>query len=295
MKAFLQQLSPLGQLTFAVLFSFISVALFQFLGVFLIKLFYGYSPEDMILAMDFSNPDFLDVTVIFSVLNGLGMFLLPALTFASFVSDNPYEYLKVNRTIDTILIGISIVLAVLSLPIINYTSALNLLVDLPDWMLEEENKREELITLFLEQKSLWLNLFLLAIIPAISEEFFFRGIIQRLLNKVFKGKHHIAVILTAIMFSAMHIQFAGFLPRFFMGLVLGYLFVYSKSLWPSIILHFCNNAISVVLATLIISDESYSKIDEIGTAIDLTSTVVTIVSLGVMIFLFKKVKQETLD
>lgn len=295
MRNFLQALSPLGQLAFSVLFSFMSIALFQFLGIFIIKLLYGYSPQDMLTMMDFTNPDFLNVTILFAVLNAIGMFLLPALTCASFLSEKPYDYLKISSKPSRKLIGVSVALALLSLPIINYTSALNLLVDLPEWMLEEEAKREELITMFLEKKSLWLNLFLLAIVPAFSEEFFFRGIIQKLLNKVFNGRVHFAVILTAIMFSAMHIQFAGFLPRFFMGLVLGYLYVYSKSLWPSIILHFCNNAISVVLATLIISDESYSTIEEVGTTLDISTTAVSLISLGIMLFLFKKVKQAVLD
>ena len=82
MKKFLQSLSPLGQLSFAILFSFASIALFQFLGIFLIKLLYGYSPQDMLLSMDFSNPDFLNITIIFAILNAVGMFFLPALTFA---------------------------------------------------------------------------------------------------------------------------------------------------------------------------------------------------------------------
>ena len=221
MKNFLQTLSPLGQLSFSILFSFVSVALFQFLGIFLIKILYGYSPEEMLLAMDFTNPDFMNITLIFLVLNAIGMFLLPALTFASFISDTPYAYLKIDVFPKTKLILVSVALAVLSLPIINYTSALNLMVDLPEWMLDEEAKREELITLFIQQKSLLVNVFLLAILPAFSEEFFFRGIIQKLLNKSFKGKLHLAVFITAFLFSAMHVQFAGFLPRFFMGLVLG--------------------------------------------------------------------------
>jgi membrane protease YdiL (CAAX protease family) len=90
------------------------------------------------------------------------------------------------------------------------------------------------------------NIFLIAIVPAVGEELLFRGGIQNLLIRWLKNPH-VAIIATAILFSAMHMQFLTFLPRFVLGLVLGYLMVYGRSIWYSIIGHFTNNFLSLVV------------------------------------------------
>ena len=71
------------------------------------------------------------------------------------------------------------------------------------------------------------------------------------------GKPHVAIIITAILFSAIHMQFQGFLPRFALGLVLGYLFYWSGSLWLPIIAHLLNNAMAVTFAYPTFSDYAY--------------------------------------
>ena len=90
------------------------------------------------------------------------------------------------------------------------------------------------------------NLFLIALIPAIGEELFFRGIVQKKLGNILTSPH-VAVIITSFIFSAIHMQFFGFLPRFILGLILGYLFYYSANLWMSVLGHFINNALGVLL------------------------------------------------
>ena len=85
----------------------------------------------------------------------------------------------------------------------------------------------------------------LAVMPAICEELFFRVGLQQLLGKWFKNEH-IAVVVTALIFSFMHLDMNGFLVRFVMGLVLGYVFVYSRSIVPNVMLHFLNNAVATI-------------------------------------------------
>lgn len=93
---------------------------------------------------------------------------------------------------------------------------------------------------------LLLNLLIIALIPAIGEELTFRGILQQALTRRMKNPH-VAIILSAAIFSFIHFQFYGFLPRTFLGVLLGYLFYISGSLWTSILMHFINNG-TVVLA-----------------------------------------------
>ena len=93
------------------------------------------------------------------------------------------------------------------------------------------------------------NLVVIALIPAIGEELTFRGVLQQFLTKRCKNAH-VAVWLSAFIFSFIHFQFYGFLPRMFLGLLLGYMFYYSGSLWTSILMHFVNNGVAVVVAFL---------------------------------------------
>ena len=92
---------------------------------------------------------------------------------------------------------------------------------------------------------LLLNLLVIALIPAIGEELTFRGVLQQGLTR--RMNPHVAIILTAAIFSFIHFQFYGFLPRMFLGVLLGYMFYVSGSLWPSILMHFLNNGTSVLL------------------------------------------------
>lgn len=92
---------------------------------------------------------------------------------------------------------------------------------------------------------LLLNLLVIALIPAIGEELTFRGVLQQGLTR--KMNPHAAIILSAAIFSFIHFQFYGFLPRMFLGILLGYMFYVSGSLWTSITMHFVNNGTAVLL------------------------------------------------
>jgi len=92
-----------------------------------------------------------------------------------------------------------------------------------------------------------LNLFIIAILPAVGEEFFFRGVLQKILIRLFKSVH-VAIWVTAFIFSAIHFQFFGFVPRFILGLIFGYLFFWSGTLWLPVISHFINNAVPVIMS-----------------------------------------------
>ena len=89
------------------------------------------------------------------------------------------------------------------------------------------------------------NLAVIALIPAIGEELTFRGVLQQSLTR--RMNPHIAIFLSAAIFSFIHFQFYGFLPRMFLGLLMGYMFYITNSLWTSMLMHFLNNGAAVVL------------------------------------------------
>ena len=105
------------------------------------------------------------------------------------------------------------------------------------------------------------NLFMIAVLPAIGEEFIFRGVFQKILYNLIKN-NHLAVWMTAFIFSAIHLQFYGFIPRLILGLAFGYLFLWSRTIWLPVIAHFVNNAVPTIGAWLS-GPENYSNIVDV--------------------------------
>jgi len=181
--------------------------------------------------------------------NHLGMFVLPSILAILFFYKNKWMKalnLNIGVSANTIVLGILMTLA--SFPLIQYSFYLNKLLPLPEWMITIEDSTAELITNLLittESYELFFNIFIIAIIPAIGEEFIFRGILQKQVQRIV-GNPHVAIWFAAIVFSAIHVQFQGFIPRMILGALLGYLLYWSGSLWLPIIAHFFNNAIQVV-------------------------------------------------
>lgn len=117
-----------------------------------------------------------------------------------------------------------------------------------DWAREKELYAEELtafMTNFGSTSELLIALFVIAVLPAIGEELVFRGLIQNELNKLTRNVH-IAIWLSAVLFSAFHLQFFGFLPRVLLGALFGYLYYWSGNLSMAILAHFTNNAIAIL-------------------------------------------------
>jgi hypothetical protein len=83
-------------------------------------------------------------------------------------------------------------------------------------------------------------------LPAIGEELLFRGVLQKLIQKM-TGSSHWAIWITATLFSALHLQFFGFLPRLLLGALFGYLLEWTGTLWLPILAHFINNASGVIV------------------------------------------------
>lgn len=210
---------------------------------------------------------------IFALLNNVFTFLLPALLCAVIcMKKDWYKMLKINIFSKYSNVFWSIFIMLISIPLIQYTYSINQEMPLPQWMKDTEKVTNDFIKVILKADhsyEFWFNFLLFAVIPAFSEEFFFRGILQQQLLRLFTlrstpeepiedeiieaGKYtmpHVAIWVTAFIFSAIHFQFAGFIPRLLLGGVLGYVFYFTGSLWMSIIGHFTNNALMVIGAHL---------------------------------------------
>jgi hypothetical protein len=187
---------------------------------------------------------------------------------------------------------------VCALPVLEFSVQLNQKMALPgslkwieDWMKMKEEEMKVLTERLLSMKTatdLAVNLLMIAILPAIGEELFFRGGVQTAFWRWFKN-HHVAIWVTAILFSSIHLQFYGFLPRMLLGAGFGYLYVWSRSIWIPVLAHFINNGLVVVVAW--IYQKQGKPIDDVET-IAPTQWYVYLVSafltIGLLWFVYKQ-------
>ncbi|MBC6995984.1 CPBP family intramembrane metalloprotease [Neolewinella lacunae] len=140
---------------------------------------------------------------------------------------------------------------VLSLPVVAYLAYLNLQVDLPEWAVQTEDRTNQLLAGVLTMSSIpevLMALVTVALTPALGEELLLRGLVQRRIFGQWFRSHHLAIWLAAFLFSFMHFEFAGFLPRLALGVTLGYSYHWTRSLWVPIGLHFAFNGLQVMVA-----------------------------------------------
>lgn len=197
---------------------------------------------------------------IMQVINHVFMFIIPALLFAYLMQRNVFTFLGMETRIKYGNLLICFLLIIASVPIVSFLLKLNESLLLPDflkgveeWMQSTEERKMALTErlLMVETTAAWLsNLFVIAVIPAFSEEMFFRGALQRILHQAMKRPLW-PILLSGIVFSAFHLQFYGFLPRMYLGVLFAFVFWFTQNLWYPIALHFFNNAITVTLYFII--------------------------------------------
>ena len=166
------------------------------------------------------------------------------------------------------------------------------LAPLEQWMREMETLAMELtrfLTDFQSISELLAGILVIGVLTGIGEEVFFRGVIQPKLQGYLRSPHW-GIWLTAIIFSAIHVQFYGFLPRLFLGALFGYMYHYTGSLFYPILAHILNN--SLTLLAVYLSNQGYVGID-----MESTETVSIPAALGGFLVLslgflyFKKVNR----
>ena len=189
------------------------------------------------------------------LISAIGTFLFPALAVAWLCSPDPEAYLCIKRKTDTKILLLVLASMILMSPTITLTALLNKQMVLPSfmapveaWMQTQEALAEQLTNTLLAGDGLLTflsNLVVMALMAGITEEFLFRGALQRIIGQ-WTANHHIVIWSAAILFSAFHLQFYGFLPRMLLGAYFGYLLYWSRNIWIPVFAHFANNAFAVI-------------------------------------------------
>ncbi|NID12780.1 CPBP family intramembrane glutamic endopeptidase [Fibrivirga algicola] len=188
--------------------------------------------------------------------------------------------------------GLVIVLTVAFMPVNGLIIEINQSLKLPEslaplerWMRAKEDQMAELtkfLTTFRSVPQLIMAFITIAIIPAIGEEVLFRGVFQRKFI-VWTGSVHAGIWLAAALFSAIHLQFYGFVPRMLLGAMFGYLYVWSGNLWVPILAHFINNGFTVLMIFLYQRRITSIDVDSTESVSLSTALLGTVVSVGALV------------
>lgn len=229
-------------------------------------------------------------------IQGICLFVLPTYFALIVTGAKPIPYLKLNEKTE---IGKKIVFGLLTFfavyVFVLFLTHWNRAIELPEsmhvieqWMRTKEDAAMATTQRILSVQTigkLLMNILIIGVVAAVAEEIIFRGALQQFLHE-WTRNGHVAVWVSAAIFSAVHLQFFGFFPRLVLGALLGYLFLYTRNLWVPIFVHFFNNAM-ILIVNYVWRDSEWLKNSEKIT-ITLTFALLAIVSLALTVLIFRQ-------
>ena len=296
MKGLLKSKSAGTQFLLLISLAMASFFIIGLLGTVLLSNITGMSLETMSdnSKWDYNSGALLTVIRGMQLIQFVSLFLIPTLLCARFFSMDSNDYLGLKNPSNKGFYLVAVAILLTALPFVNFIGELNRNVQFPadiaKWMKEQEADAAKSIKALLSKHTindLLLNIFFIAGLAAVGEELLFRGIAQRLLIKLFKSPWA-GIVVSAFIFSAMHVQFYGFLPRFILGILLGAIYWYSGSLWTAIIAHFVYDALLILLVYFnpaSLNDENTLNLSNIAVA--------ATASFGVVFFLLMWMKKKS--
>jgi membrane protease YdiL (CAAX protease family) len=298
-----REMKPLSQLMFSIFVIIASFLVFLVVSLVIAIPVFGLDSMMSIPTMDeLNNPESIRVLKYFQVVQSIGVFILPPFILGWLFNGKISEYLSLNKTVTLESVLMVLVLSFAASPFINFIGEINANMQLPDWlsgvenwMKSAEDKAAKLTEAFLKVETtsgLIFNIFMIAFLPAIGEELLFRGVIQRIFTN-WTRNYHWGIWISALLFSALHMQFYGFVPRWLLGVMFGYLLVWSGSIWLPIIAHFINNSIAVIIMYMIDKKMLSPEIEEIGSNSD--SYYLAAVSFVLIVVFMLLIKRQNSD
>jgi membrane protease YdiL (CAAX protease family) len=249
---------------------------------------------------DFVNPWYIRLN---TFLQSLLIFFFPAYFVAWMGGSRPSSFLRLQKSDKLAFgIGMAVFIFIAAMPMVSFLTRLNEQMQLPEslksieqWMQRTEDQAAAATEILLSGKNvggLIVNFLLIGVFAALAEEFFFRGVLQQSFAEMLKNEHG-AVWIAAFLFSAMHLQFYGFLPRLVLGVLLGYLFLYGRNLWLPIAAHFFNNAFTLLVIFFFGETDFMQRIENQPLTLEFGCWAA--ISLIVTLFLFRFYKKRMED
>lgn len=295
--------SPSFQFFFATFIVLVVFLLTLLIGVGLALPIFGLNYSELSSYLNFDNPENIPVIKYFQGLQTLALFILPAFAVAYIFSEKISEYLSLNKKTSLNSVALVSFTIIAALPAVNVLIQFNeamvfpeFLKDIEFWMRTSEDEAKRITEILVSTETLTgllVNLFVMAVLPAIGEELIFRGVFQKIFTQM-TNNYHWGIIISAFIFSSIHLQFYGFLPRFLMGVYFGYLLVWSKSLWLPILAHFINNAMAVSLYFFYFNESVTINPDTYGTE-NYLAAVVSLLFVISLVYITKKIHSSKME
>jgi uncharacterized protein len=269
---------PAAQFGLTVVIALVSFLFFMLLSLVLAIPIFGIGISDLTKMGDLSNPQNINLLKYFQIVQSVGLFIIPPFFLAKLFSGKSFAYLHVEVLPSAINVGLVVCIMVFAIPVINLLATANSMIKFPEYlsglehyMMNKENEAKDITDAFLKVSSvggLVVNLIMMGVVAAVGEELLFRGVLQCIFSNWTKSFHW-GIVISAFIFSALHMQFYGFFPRWFLGIMFGYMFVWSGSLWLPIFAHFLNNSIAVITYYFINKGIVNEKAADIGSTTDI--------------------------
>lgn len=199
------------------------------------------------------GPEDGDAMKVIQVITAVVGFLFPAVVAAWVLNKKPFQLLGFSTGVKPAQAGLVLLIILTGMIVSSSLAYLNEHIPIsPSWRLKfdemeaDYNRHVEVIITLKSVKDYVLALVIMGFLPALCEEALFRGGLQNFLARSTKMPW-LAIVIVSIIFSLAHFSFYGFLARFFLGLVLGFIFQYSGKLWLSILAHFINNTLILTI------------------------------------------------
>ncbi|WP_157740532.1 CPBP family intramembrane glutamic endopeptidase [Mucilaginibacter xinganensis] len=225
------------------------------IGIGIVTAVYGLKTLMAISTLSVTAPHFAPALWILQITGTTIPIFAAPVVFAWLLTNQPRYYIKTDFSFPWALMVIIFALMFLSNPLIELLSNINQKMVLPPWlkwMRESEDSAQKVMEAILKMNNIWdviVNVLMVGLLTAIAEEFMFRGVIQTIFVRWTRNTHA-AVWITAILFSAFHMEFFGFLPRLLLGVFFGYFVAWSGSIWTGVWAHFINNGTIVIVTYL---------------------------------------------
>jgi uncharacterized protein len=283
-----------------IIFGVLTVGIFLLMGTlgFSLVAYFNHVPLTQIAALgpkDYARPEFSGVLKGVLIVQFL-IFFLPSMIFAYLADPRPLKYIGFKAPQKKSFLPLTIIMIVVAYFTVSFLSSMDEAIVrlLPKatqkWVENGENDVNGMLDNILTMKSpadLITPLLLVGVLAAVGEEVFFRGILQKFLIQIFKSPWP-GIIFTGFIFSAIHWQFMGFIPRMALGIVLGSLYWYTGSLYLSILGHFIFNSIGLFLM--------YFKVADLDTKNSNSAPFILlgVISIAIVVFLVNYLRKRSM-
>lgn len=272
---YFNNIHPFTKIILSFVIAIILFFIVSFVGAIIPMLVFDVSMEKLMSSLqDFSDQENISLLKYFQILQTLGLFIIPAILLAILFFEQGLKQFGFQEKTTITTLGWVVVIMLFGLPVINVIAEWNSGMKLPSSLssLETvlknmEESAAQLTNAFLSTNTfsgLLVNLLMIAVLPAIGEELFFRGLIQRFFINWTKIPW-MGIVLGAFLFSFMHLQFYGFIPRMYMGIIFGLIYYWTGSMWFPILAHFVNNGTAVMVYYFFGEEVAENTFDTIGT------------------------------